>query len=85
MATLTIRQLDEKTKTRLRIRAAHHGRSMEEEAREILRSALSSVPPAKGNLAEAVRRRFAAFGGLELSCPDAMLCAKHRDLPNDHP
>jgi antitoxin FitA len=65
MATLTIRQLDEKTKTRLRVRAAHHGRSMEEEAREILRSALSSVPPAKGNLAEAIRRRFAAFGGLE--------------------
>src|SRR5437588_516856 len=31
MATLTIRQLDEKTKTRLRVRAAHHGRSMEEE------------------------------------------------------
>ena len=72
MATLTIRQLDEKTKTRLRVRAAHHGRSMEEEAREILRSALSSV--AKGNLAEAIRRRFAAFGGLELKLPrrDAM-------------
>lgn len=69
MATLTIRQLDEKTKTRLRVRAAHHGRSMEEEAREILRSALSSVPPAKGNLAEAIRRRFAAFGGLELELP----------------
>ena len=39
---------------------------MEEEAREILRSALSSAPPMKGNLAEAIRRRFAAFGGLEL-------------------
>ena len=74
MATLTIRQLDEKTKTRLRVRAAHHGRSMEEEAREILRSALSSIPPARGNLAEAIRRRFAAFGGLELKLPrrDAM-------------
>jgi len=31
MATLSIRQLDEKTKTRLRVRAGHHGRSMEEE------------------------------------------------------
>ena len=67
MATLTIRQLDEKTKTRLRIRAAHHGRSMEEEAREILRSALTTSSPAKGNLAEAIRRRFAAFGGIELA------------------
>jgi plasmid stability protein len=67
MATLTIRQLDEKTKTRLRIRAAHHGRSMEEEAREILRSALTTSSPAKGNLAEAIHRRFAAFGGIELA------------------
>lgn len=66
MATITIRQLDEKTKTRLRIRAAHHGRSMEEEAREILRSALTISSPPKGNLAEAIHRRFAAFGGIEL-------------------
>jgi len=65
IATLTIRQLDEKTKTRLRVRAAHHGRSMEEEAREILRSALTASSPGKVNLAEAIRRRFAAFGVLE--------------------
>jgi len=35
MATVTIRRLDEAVKSRLRIRAARHGRSMEEEAREI--------------------------------------------------
>lgn len=70
MPTLTIRQLDHKTKTRLRVRAAHHGRSMEEEAREILRSALTHSPRTKGNLAEAIRRRFASFGGIELSLPD---------------
>jgi plasmid stability protein len=69
MATLTIRQLDERTKTRLRVRAAHHGRSMEEEAREILRSALAAPAPAKGNLAEIIRRRFAPFGGVELELP----------------
>ena len=39
---------------------------MEEEAREILRSALTTSSPAKGNLAEAIHRRFAAFGGIEL-------------------
>ncbi len=74
MATLTIRQLDEKTKTRLRVRAAHHGRSMEEEAREILRSALTVSSPPKGNLAETIHRRFAALGELELDLPqrDAM-------------
>jgi plasmid stability protein len=69
MGTLTIRQLDEKIKTRLRVRAAHHGRSMEEEAREILRSTLTASSPAKRNLAETIRRRFAAFGGLELELP----------------
>jgi plasmid stability protein len=69
MATLTIRQLDEKIKTRLRVRAAHHGRSMEEEAREILRSALTASSPVKGNLAEAIHRRFLAFGGLEFEVP----------------
>jgi plasmid stability protein len=68
MATLTIRQLDEKTKTRLRVRAAHHGRSMEEEAREILRSALTSSPPQR-NLAEAIHRRFTRLGGFELDLP----------------
>ena len=69
MPTLTIRQLDEKTKIRLRVRAAHHGRSMEEEAREILRLALTASTPAKGNLGEVIRRRFSAFGGLELKLP----------------
>jgi antitoxin FitA len=69
MATITIRQLDEKTKTRLRVRAAHHGRSMEEEAREILRSALTASSPVKGNLAEIVRRRFAVFGGFDFELP----------------
>lgn len=69
MAALTIRKLDQKTKTRLRVRAAHHGRSMEEEAREILRSALTISSRTNGNLAEAIRRRFASFGGIEISLP----------------
>ena len=40
MASITVRNIDESLKTRLRVRAAHHGRSMEEEARQILRQAL---------------------------------------------
>ena len=66
MATITIRRLDEKTKARLRVRAAHHGRSMEEEAREILRSALRASSPTPENLAETIQTRFARFGGVEL-------------------
>jgi len=37
MASITIRNLDDDVKHRLRVRAAEHGRSMEEEARDILR------------------------------------------------
>ena len=68
MATLTIRQLDEKTKIKLRIRAAHHGRSMEEEARAILRSALTVFAPQQ-NLAESIRQRFAILDGVDLKLP----------------
>jgi plasmid stability protein len=47
---------------------------MEAEAREILRLALTAPSPAKGNLAESIRRRFRALGGIELEEPqrDAM-------------
>ena len=66
MASITIRRLDESTKAGLRIRAAHHGRSMEQEAREILKEALKGKKTGQGNLAESIRRRFAALGGAEL-------------------
>jgi antitoxin FitA len=69
MASITIRKLEETTKRKLRVRAALHGRSMEQEAREILKDALRQKPqkPKTGaDLAEAIRRRFAPFGGVEL-------------------
>jgi len=68
MASITIRNLDDGVKTRLRVRAAKHGRSMEEEARIILREAVERCPRPK-NLASAVRARFAPFGGVELDIP----------------
>ena len=45
MATLTIRNLSDDVKNRLRIRAARHGRSMEAEARELLAAAVSEPEP----------------------------------------
>ncbi|HEX5430699.1 MAG TPA: hypothetical protein VFW83_01935 [Bryobacteraceae bacterium] len=66
MASLTIRKLDESTKSALRIRAAHHGRSMEEEAREILKCALARTSAEPRNLGEAIHAHFAALGGVEL-------------------
>ena len=67
MASITIRRLEDTTKDRLRIRASHHGRSMEEEAREILKLALTRKGTTERNLAESIRRRFAALGGVELA------------------
>jgi plasmid stability protein len=69
MSSLTIRKLDDETKARLRLRAARHGRSMEEEARTILRDGVRSAGNAGGDLAAAIRRRFAAVGGVELELP----------------
>ncbi len=53
-------------KNRLRVRAAMHGRSMEEEARDILRSALSTEPTRPRDLGQAIHERFAAVGGFDL-------------------
>ena len=47
MASITIRKLDDEVKTRLRMRAAGNGRSMEEEARLILREAVGRKPAHK--------------------------------------
>ena len=69
MASLTIRDLDAKVKTRLRVRAAQNGRSMEEEARTLLRAALRDDPVAGGNLADAIRARFRRLGGVKLALP----------------
>ena len=68
MASITIRNLDDDVKTRLRIRAAGHGRSMEEEARLILREAVDRKAGPE-NLVTAIRARFAPFGGVELEIP----------------
>jgi plasmid stability protein len=66
MASLTIRNLEETLKGRLRVRAASRGRSMEEEARHILRAALNESPPPASGLGERIRRRFAALGDVQL-------------------
>ncbi len=74
MASLTVRNLDEAVKARLRIRAATHGRSMEEEVRQILCAAveqsgadstLEQVPTGVG-LVASIRARFAPLGGWDM-------------------
>ena len=68
MASITVRNLDDDVKKGLRMRAAENGRSMEEEARIILRNAVGR-DGAQRNLASAIRSRFAPLGGVELDIP----------------
>lgn len=65
MATLTIRNVDTAVKEALRVRAAHNGRSMEAELRAIVTDAVGAGRAREPNLAEAIRRRFAPFGGVD--------------------
>ncbi len=69
MASITIRSLDEALKRKLRLRAAQRNRSMEDEARDILRTALAEGTTSRGNLADAMHRRFEPFGGVDLDLP----------------
>ena len=72
MASITVRNLDEGVKMRLRVRAAGNGRSMEEEVRLILRDAVGRKPGSR-NLAEAIRARIAPLGGVDLELPPRAL------------
>ena len=78
MGTVYIRKVEDDLKARLRVRAAEHGRSMEEEARAILRDALNAQPKLN-QLAESIRSKFAPFGGVELELPPRELL---RDPPD---
>jgi antitoxin FitA len=69
MATMTIRDLDDRLKAKLRIRAARNNRSMEEEARVILKAALASEAEGSKSLVAAIRARIEPIGGVELSIP----------------
>jgi antitoxin FitA len=61
MASITIRNIEDSVKAELRVRAARHGRSMEEEARQILRLALSDEA-VRANLADLAEALFGSEG-----------------------
>ena len=69
MASIIIRNLDDRIKNRLRLRAAQHSRSMEDEARTILRNALEQETANPRDLASAIAERFRKLGGVEVPVP----------------
>jgi plasmid stability protein len=66
---MTIRNIDDQPKSKLPVCAAEHGRTMDEEERDILRSELATAHKPSANLAEAIRKRIAPFGGVVLEIP----------------
>jgi plasmid stability protein len=68
MAAVSIRNLDDTVRERLRVRAAAHGRSMEAEMRAILVEAVREPTDDEG-LLEALAARFDELGGVDLDLP----------------
>lgn len=79
MSTITVRNIDDELKAKLRIRAAEHGRSMEAEVRDILRSVLERPGSEKG-LGTWMRDHFAEIGGVELEIPERSERARYVDF-----
>ena len=70
MTTMTISDIDDRMQARLRAQAALHGHTVEDEARDILRAALS-VEPANGDaLVAAIRAQIEPLGGIDLVLPE---------------
>ena len=68
MASITIRNVDDEVKSRLRVRAAGAGRSMEEEARLTLGKAVGGGADAR-DLASIIRSYFGPTHGVDLELP----------------
>jgi len=62
MAQILVRQLDDDVKTKLQRRARQHGRSTEEEVREILRNAVRDEAQAPAKLGSRIAARFSKVG-----------------------
>ena len=62
MGQLVVRNIENSVKTRLQRRAKRHGHSMEEEVRDILRSAVAADETASGGLGTELSRLFAKIG-----------------------
>jgi plasmid stability protein len=79
MAAVSIRDLDDDVKDRLRVRAARNGRSMEAEIRAILTDAVSESDSSRGLFTELLER-FGEIGGVELEPPPRANVARAPDL-----
>ncbi|GAA0484924.1 plasmid stabilization protein [Paractinoplanes deccanensis] len=80
MAALSIRDLDDSVKEKLRQRAARHGRSMEAEIRLILTAAATEDERPQNDLFSALTERFTQLGGVDLEVPARTTSPRAADL-----
>jgi plasmid stability protein len=80
MSTLTVRNLDDALKTRLRVRAAQNGRSMEAEVRAILHASLAGDAGPGDRLGSRISARFAGLAGDALQLPSRDDAPRAADL-----
>ncbi len=66
MASITIDIVDDELASRLETWAAVHGHSVQDEARDIIQTALANRPGPGDNLYAAIRARIAPLGGADL-------------------
>ncbi|MBN1171200.1 MAG: Arc family DNA-binding protein, partial [Micromonosporaceae bacterium] len=78
MAAVTIRNLDDRIRERLRVRAAMNGRSMEAEIRVILADAVADSPEGS-DLFSTLLDRFGQVGGVDLELPRRATPARAAD------
>jgi antitoxin FitA len=83
MSTLTIRNLEPAIKDKLRMSAATHGHSMEEEVRTILRSVLSQPAAPATGMGSRIHARFAAIGGVDLDVPARTSAPRAANFDNE--
>jgi antitoxin FitA len=78
MTQITIRNLDDAVRLKLRARAATKGRSLEAELRDIITRAASEIEP-PAHVGRSIRQRFQHTGGVELDIPPR---SKARSVPD---
>lgn len=73
MAILTIRNIDETLKAKLKVMAAQHGFSMKEQTRQIIREAVLGKRKNEKGLGSRIHQRFAKVGGIDIELPTRSL------------
>ena len=69
MSSITVKNLDDSVKAGLRLRAARHGGSIEQQVRQILPQTVAPEQASARSFAEQINQRFAGLQAQDLPLP----------------